>query len=303
MIQFVLAAALQGACETPAPGHPVRIPADDVNDTFYATPITADGKKLRFYTDSGGATLVFASVAHSDGFPLTGTGEAQTALLPRLACDAYVPDPQPPGFRVAPDTLRSHLLVNDPNQSGILGALWLDNRTWTWDYPGRALYWRANGDVPDVAADHVAELGFQKDAGKHASGFPRINVQIEGVAYDFLLDTGAMSLVSNELRASSFITASIAARWHRAHPDWPYIPHGEGGSGADMIRVANVRIGGYDSGPAWFAVRPDKNYSQFMSQWMDKPVVGSIGGSVLHGLRMTVDYAGEKAYFEKPLGP
>lgn len=300
MIQLVLAAALYDACGTPTAGHPVRIPADDAHDTFYATPITADGKKLRFYTDSGGATLIFGTVAHDDGFALSGTGEGQTAMLPPLACDAYIPDPRPPGFRVAPDAMRTRLLVNDPNQSGVLGAFWLDNRTWTWDYPGRALYWRANGDVPNVTPAHVVDLGFQKEAGRHASGFPRVSAEIDGVSYDFLLDTGAMSLVSHELRASSFITASIAARWHSGHPGWPYVVHGEGGSHADMIRVANVRIGGYDSGPAWFAVRPDANFAHFMSQWMDKPVSGSIGGSVLRAFRMTIDYPGEKAYFEKP---
>ncbi|HET9028722.1 MAG TPA: hypothetical protein VFN49_00980 [Candidatus Aquilonibacter sp.] len=265
----------------------MKIPTDDVNDTFYATPRTTAGESLRFYTDSGGATIIFAGVTPG------GT-------LPALSCDAFIPLPAAPGFRVAPDTMRKQLLVDDPAQSGVLGALWLDGRTWTWDYPGRALYWRANGDVPRVPQDHTVALGFQKQDGKHTTGFPRVTAQIDGVSYDFLLDTGAMSLVSGQLRASSFITASIAARWHAMHPDWPYRKGAEGRSHADMIRVDNVRIGGFDSGPAWFAVRPDANFTHFMSQWMDKPVVGSIGGSALHDLRMTVDYTAEKAYFERP---
>lgn len=313
LIAPILAAALQSPCPVtngPSTGHPMKMPAQDIDNTFVVAPRTVDGRALRFYTDSGGATLVFAGIAGDAHFAVSGSGEHQQAMLPPLACDAFVPNPHAPGFRLAPDAMKAKMPIPEPDLAGILGAFWFDGRTWTWDYPGGTLYWRAGGDVPRVDGAHVAQLGFQKENGVHSAGFPRISATIDGKQYDFLLDTGAVSrftaAAATQLHASdgphgsSFITATIAAALHRAHPDWPYIARGEAGTNADMIRIANVRIGGYDSGPAWFAIRPDKNFTEFMSQFMDRTVFGSIGGAVLHSFRLTVDYAGEKAYFEKP---
>lgn len=49
-----------------------------------------------------------------------------------------------------------------------------------------------------------------------------------------------------------------------------------------------------------FTRRPDRNFQQYMSQWMDRPIVGALGGSALRYLRVTVDYPGAVAVFEKP---
>ena len=36
-----------------------------------------------------------------------------------------------------------------------------------------------------------------------------------------------------------------------------------------------------------------------MSQWMDKTIVGALGGSAFRQFRITADYPGSKAWFEK----
>jgi len=70
-----------------------------------------------------------------------------------------------------------------------------------------------------------------------------------------------------------------------------------------LIQVANVRVAGHDTGPAWFATRPDGNFHNYMSQWMDKRVEGALGGSALQSFRITVDYPGGAATFERQSPP
>jgi hypothetical protein len=48
----------------------------------------------------------------------------------------------------------------------------------------------------------------------------------------------------------------------------------------------------------WFTIRPDRAFTQFMSQWMDQPVVGALGGSALQYFRVIADYPNARATFE-----
>ena len=85
--------------------------------------------------------------------------------------------------------------------------------------------------------------------------------------------------------------------WRKAHPDWPYIEKGD--AGAAMIQVPAVDVVGFRTGPAWFSVRPDKAFHEYMAQWMDRPVDGALGGETFRDFRITVDYPAETAVFER----
>jgi hypothetical protein len=63
-------------------------------------------------------------------------------------------------------------------------------------------------------------------------------------------------------------------------------------------RVGQLRAWG-SSGPVWFTRRPDPNFHQFMSQFMDRQVEGALGGSALKFFRVTVDYPRAVAVFER----
>jgi hypothetical protein len=299
---LLLAAVASAACPSPTLAHAVSIPVADRNDRFFATPRTANGATLTFYTDSGGGgPFIFSDVASRLGF----SGQSAPIVF---ACDASVP------FDVMLSIVPASLRSGDPIQGGVidglLGGRWFDGKTWTWDYPQGQLLWRAQGDVPALAAEHEATLGFQTRAGAHTTGFARIEAGIDGERYDFLLDTGAETVVTAAAQSTgnlpsapfgaSFISKSIADRWRTRHPDWPYIADAETYSHAAMIRVAQVTVGGYAVGPAWFTIRADTNYADFMSKYTDAPVVGSLGPSVLKNFRLTVDYRAERAYFERP---
>ena len=66
-----------------------------------------------------------------------------------------------------------------------------------------------------------------------------------------------------------------------------------------MIEVPNVTVAGYTIGPVWFTRRPDKNFHEFMSKFMDRKVEGALGGSALRYFRVTVDYRNAVAIFER----
>ena len=66
-----------------------------------------------------------------------------------------------------------------------------------------------------------------------------------------------------------------------------------------MIQVPSVQIAGYNAGPVWFVRRPDRNFHEFMSQWMDRRIDGALGGSLLKYFAVTVDYPNAVAYFRR----
>ena len=83
---------------------------------------------------------------------------------------------------------------------------------------------------------------------------------------------------------------------------------GGGNAGApfanDFVELFNrgssaVDVAGFRTGPAWFSVRPDKAFHEYMAQWMDRPVDGALGGETFRDFRITVDYPAETAVFER----
>ena len=169
---------------------------------------------------------------------------------------------------------------------------------WELDYVAAKLVLHQTPPAHDYAL--TVPLGFPETNGQRTGNFPRIEATVDGEQHDLLFDTGAHTHVTREAatqiagqglrRATSFIIDSIAHRWHEQHPDWPVIHNGEAGTGADMIQVPSVKVGGLDTGPVWFTQRRDTNFLDYMSQWMDKTVVGALGGNVLRGFRILLDY-------------
>ncbi|MGE0442894.1 MAG: hypothetical protein AB7S39_20625 [Gemmatimonadales bacterium] len=312
-----LLALLQAPC--PAPSGGVRIPTDYLADRWVARVPGPDGKPIRFYLDTGGGTNM-----------LYRTGTARLGITPdsvaggppgagQVPAEAVpVPGAFPP-FEAHPDG-PVRLLVPPPNpqfeqetdgpMDGFLGRTWFADRAWTFDYPARALHYHASlsGGGPDRC---WVPLGFQTDsAGRRTTHFPRVEASVDGETLQFLFDTGAMTTLTDSAlallpggpgrRGTSFITASVVERWRTKHPDWRYLPRAETGTGAAMIEVPEVVIGGVTVGPVWFTVRPDRAFHDFMSQWMDRKLDGALGGSAFRELSVTIDYPGARAMFVKP---
>jgi len=288
------------------------------NRVLVDAPLRAGGL-IRFWSDTGGgATIIYDKTAARLKLatePLAGElveemppGSRQlTAPLP-LAPSAF---PTPPGpVLVTGDLVISMGLPADCD--GNLGHGWFAGHIWTWDYPKGTLTLEDAGWQPNEK-QKVMPIGF-RPAGKEgpALHFPRIVITIDGEEVPMLLDTGASTVLTPEaaqaidggsrLRATSMIVADRIAAWRKAHPQWRVIEHAQGGTGARMIEVPDVRIAGFEVGPIWFTERPNKNFREMMSQSMNAPVEGAIGGNAFATLRMTVDYLHGRASFsqEKP---
>ena len=312
-----LALVAGAPCAAQQRGKPLVLPARFDEHRIYVEPVTEAGRKIEFYTDTGGGLFLSQDAAKRLGLAtknLGGEGEEafHVATLPPMRADASIPLPSSragrlPVYAPSPKEAASSLMRFD----GMLGQEWFAGRIWTFDYPRQRLLLRAAGDVPDVEAAHRLPLGFKTDeAGKRALDFPRVQVRVEGATIDLLFDTGAMTELTpgalaavgdggKAARATSFITATQFEAWRKAHPQWRVIDDAEAGSGQAMIEVPALEFAGHTIGPVWFTRRADKNFHEFMSQFMDRRVEGAIGGNALRHFRITVDYPGATAYVER----
>lgn len=170
----------------------------------------------------------------------------------------------------------------------------------------------APGDLPKHKKENEVKLAFKINvAGGRGTNFARIPVEIDGETIDFLFDTGATNVLSEEAlkligdkapadRATSFLTRSTFEKWRKRHPEWRAFDNIKTLTCSAMIEVSKIRIGGFVVGPVWFNVQPEYAFHNYMAQFMDKPTEGAIGSSLLHYLRVTVDWENAVAVFEKP---
>jgi hypothetical protein len=195
---------------------------------------------------------------------------------------------------------------------GMLGQEWFAGRVWAFDYPQHRLLLHSSNEVMKKAGDrHRIALGFKTDeSGTRLLNFPRVQVLIDGENLDLLFDTGATTTLSDSAlsvlkdnrsaeRATSFITTTIFEKWRKRHPGWRMMARAEKETGEAMIEVPKITVAGHSVGPIWFTRRRDKNFHEFMSQFMDKRVEGALGGNALRYFRVTVDYPNAVAQFEK----
>ena len=295
----------------PAADGPIAMPAHFDANLVRVTPETKDGKKLLLYTDSGGGLfLTSAAVARLGLATETNPGDAESggkpyelAKLPALKPGAWIPAPNESqsGFLVMPTEMLAKQGFTG-EEDGLLGQSWFGGRVWTWDYPAGHLTLEGSTWKPDASATRVP-IGLRED-----TSFPRISIRVDGKDFDVLLDTGAMTTLKPAAlaalgdkgpahRATSMIVDSLFTAWRTKHPDWRVIDDAQERSGAAMIEVPAVGIGGATVGPVWFTWRPDRNFHDGMSSMMDGKVEGAIGGNALSHFAMTVDYPGKAAYF------
>lgn len=187
-----------------------------------------------------------------------------------------------------------------------LGANGYADRRWQIDYPARKLsVWEGPGD-PEVQGA-PCPLGFATDAaGQRQGHFARIQATIDGETLDFLFDTGATIMLTDEAAAAvmggttvqvtSFITRAVFERWQVRHPDWRVLEVADRLFQEPAIEVPTVTVGGHALGPVWFTRRPDRNFHESMSQYMDQRIDGALGGSLWRHCRVTVDYPRAVAY-------
>ncbi len=323
----VLFTTPNAVCSAPVGGRPV--PADFVGDRVFVRWAAPGNQSLRLYTDTGGGLLsLFPKAVQRLSLPLdtlTWTngadhGDYMMAHVPSALNEALVP-PVPSalsiGFNMKSEDSTTVLLAVESESppddefgyewDGRLGAGWFADRVWTIDYPNRRFYFDGTKTVAPTDPACWVPLGFKTDStGHRTNSFPRITARIDGENIQFLVDTGArIELTDNAWRivgsneprhrATSFITRERFEQWHKKHSEWIIVPNAEKTVGAAMIRVPTIEVGGRRLGPVWFTERPDGNFRDFMSQYMDKPIEGALGGSAWRYVTLVLDYPGAKA--------
>jgi len=290
-----------------------RVPTRYIADRFYATPVTTQGDTLLLLVDTGGGgAWVIKPVLERLGIEprfvgvQLGDSVYMGGKFPSFAADATIPIPLG-----APDTCITGFGNNATKRAmggavGILGHTWLAGRVWVFDYPRHHLSFYDVSPDPHPFGPHTIPMTLREPLWRND---PRIEVRIDGDTIGVLLDTGGTSELSPEavkatgggpsMRASAFATARLWNKWHKTHPSWRVVRHGELTTNADLIQVPSVNIGGYDVGPVWFAKRSDRAYDGIMMLMMDQPILAAIGGNALKTFRITMDYPNQRATFER----
>lgn len=289
---------------------PVRYAAD----RFFVAPITGDGDRLLFYTDTGGGTnMIYRRSVERLGLETTmltlGEESYDVVSAPGFAQSAGIPLPAD-----LPPFGDSFLVREAPtftaDADGFLGRTWFADRVWVFDYPKQSLGLVTVTEPLAAGNPHRVGLGFQADAaGNRTTHFPSIPIEVDGAPLDMLFDTGAtVELTDTALaelddggppaRGTSFIIQTVFDGWRQRHPGWRVIEGADRLGGMPMIEVPEITIAGHTVGPVWFTMRGDSNFHEYMSQWMDRRVDGALGGSALRYFRVIVDYPEAVAIFD-----
>lgn len=313
-VMCVVLAAMAGKLAAAEPDVRQQIPAAYEAGHFYVLAAMSAGEPLRLLVDTGGAGgsglfALKASVVKRLGWearPCTSFGEGLLLVdAPRLAHSLPSPSRATPCHAttlVVPDEN-----LGGENFDGILGAGYLPGQTWTFDYPHQQL-WREASDWAPTHAQHETAMELPHDRDGHPSGLPRIHLRIDGEDLPMLLDTGATAKPTaagetasgvatvHGVGVTSYAPRGLIDRWHARHPDWPLIENGDDLlSHARLIRVPDVEIAGWLTGPVWFTERPDRNIDG-LGNYMSGPVRGSAGANIYQHFVMTLDYRNGKAY-------
>lgn len=287
------------------------LPTEFVENRFIVQPKTLEGTTIRIFTDTGGDCFITPKAAKKANLFIS-EGVINGSRMELAEPPTYRESDWIPPLIIRGETAKYPIFAPDQfwneDLDGMLGQAWFANRVWTFDYLAGKMIYHTQWKYENYYTGHRIQLSFQVDSNNcRTYNFPRIQATIDGETIDFLFDTGATLILSNkgikELNkegkfiGTSFITQTIFNQWITRHPDWRVIEHAEHNTGLPIIEVPEVSIAGYTVGPVWFTMRPDHNFHEYMSQWMDKQIEGALGGSAFQFFRITVDYQDGTAYF------
>jgi predicted aspartyl protease len=158
------------------------------------------------------------------------------------------------------------------------------------DYPKATFTIARAGVLEPVGAPMPMPVG-------QPSGFPRTEIEVDGVTHGFLIDTGASFTMVSEVLLKS---------WGAAHPDWERHTgaFGEaailGGQTLETMFVPGARWGTRALGELGVTSQKVGTFERWMSSMMKSPIEGSLAGNVLKGYRIELDYPNERLYVSAP---
>ena len=175
---------------------------------------------------------------------------------------------------------------------GFLPARLLQKYEVVFDYPARQFTVAQPGSLKPRGTPVPSPIGAN-------SGFPRIELTVDGEKYGFLLDTGA---------AYTMISQNLIDKWKARHPDWTGCVGAVGAANmiggafdakAEMLRVPEMQWGTFNLPNVGVVSRLPGTFEKQMSDMMTAAIVGAIGGNVLRAFRIEIDYQHGLTYLEK----
>jgi predicted aspartyl protease len=298
----LFASASQHSSSEPPPLIPVRSATVEmqVRDNRVFVPLRVTGpngtsRVVLFWVDSGGDT-VFLSGRLARGLGLEGLGSSFQAMGETPA--HFVTKPRIFIGDMAIDLTHASVGASLSESSidafagiaaeGFLPATVLMNYDVVFDYPGHSFTLAEPGVL--------SHRGPPVRASVHpTTGFARIEMEVAGQTYGFMLDTGA---------AYTCVSRALLDHWIGVHPAWP---HSVGAVGAAnmvgkqfdvvnaLVRVPEIKWGTFRLRDVGMVSRPAGVY-EAVSKDMTAPVVGALGGNVLRQFRLELDYPSGTAY-------
>ncbi len=128
------------------------------------------------------------------------------------------------------------------------------------------------------------------------SGFPRTEVEVDGVKHGLLLDTGA---------SFTMVSAALLEAWGKAHPEWPRHAGavGEaatlGGQAIETMILPRLVWGTTALTEVGVVSQKEGVFEKWMSSMMTAPIVGALAGNVLKQFRVELDYPNQKLYLKR----
>lgn len=150
------------------------------------------------------------------------------------------------------------------------------------------------------------ERGVRLPVGVHPqTGFVRSEVTVDGATHGVLVDSGP---------SCSLVVDHLYRGWQARHPEWPAAaasvgPANMAGIPAEarlpMLRVAALEWGPFTVPGVAFAWRADAAFGDLVAPGATAPVVGALGGNVLRGFRIELDYRRSEVWLEQgaPIEP
>lgn len=185
-----------------------------------------------------------------------------------------------------PDTLQ------DTNAQMALPARYLRNYVVIFDYPERTF------TLADPDQYHPRGTPIKTYIG-HYSDMPVVWLKVANKTYGFLMDTGGQICM---------ISKTVLDSWSKAHPDWSRVSGAYGPANMligkrettlEMLRIGAMQWGPFHIENVGAVSRPAGTYEKRMTKLLGKPVIGSIGSSVLRNFRVTVDYPARQIYLKR----
>ncbi|MDP9122763.1 MAG: hypothetical protein M3O15_15565, partial [Acidobacteriota bacterium] len=252
--------------------------------------------RARFTVDTGGGAFILSrrlaaeiglervgEEFDAEGARLVGA-RAPRALLGGMALDLD-------GAQVLIDLSKGGFNARDASE-GLLPGRVLRHYQVVFDYPARLFTLARPGRMPPSGTRLPSPIHPE-------SGFPRIELTIDGEAHGFLLDTGgSCTMVSREL------LGSLLAR----HPEWPRLTGAVGEANmfggkmeaeALLLRLRGLSWGSFELQGTVAVSRPPGTFEKGMSPLMTAPIAGSLAGNALRAFRVEIDYAQGAVYLTK----